>query len=71
MNPQSETSSQASFAHSQLFTVRVWQEKGDGDQAVWRVKVTHVMSGKTCYFDGWPILVDILRLNPLHQDQLR
>ena len=51
--------------------MRVWQEKGDGDQPVWRVKVTHVMSGKTCYFDGWPILVDILRLNPLHQDQLR
>ncbi|MFZ5809453.1 MAG: hypothetical protein ACOY16_09265 [Chloroflexota bacterium] len=43
--------------HSQLFTIRVWQEDiGDG-RSEWRGQVRHVMSGETCYFRDWQLLI--------------
>lgn len=47
-------------SHSQLFTVRVWQENGDGKRPAWRFKVTHVMSGETGYFYDLRALVEFL-----------
>lgn len=52
---------------SQLFTIRVWQEKAD-DQIQWRGKLRHVPSGEIRYFRGWaaliPLMLDMLRRYP-------
>lgn len=52
---------------SQLFTVRVWQEKVD-DQIHWRGKLRHVPSGEIRHFRGWaaliPLMLDMLRRRP-------
>ncbi|HRQ40595.1 MAG TPA: hypothetical protein PLD25_21990 [Chloroflexota bacterium] len=49
---------------SQLFTIRVWQEKVD-DQIQWRGKLRHVPSGEIRHFRGWaaliPLMLDMLR----------
>lgn len=54
---------------SQLFTIRVWQEKVD-DQIQWRGKLRHVPSGEIRHFRGWaaliPLMLDMLRR---HNDQ--
>jgi hypothetical protein len=47
---------------SQLFTVRVWQERlGDG-QVEWRGQIHHVLTGRARYFRGWPALTEQLRI---------
>lgn len=52
---------------SQLFTIRVWQEKVD-DQVQWRGKLRHVSSGEIRHFRGWaaliPLMLDMLRRHP-------
>lgn len=45
-----------------LFLVRLWSKEaeGDRDQAGWRGKVQHVLSGEAHAFQGWPALIDLL-----------
>ncbi|RCK72706.1 MAG: hypothetical protein ANABAC_1240 [Anaerolineae bacterium] len=43
--------------HSQLFTIRVWQEDVGEGHSEWRGQVRHVMSGETCYFRDWQLLI--------------
>ncbi len=45
------------LAHSQLFTVRVWQEDLGQGRCEWRGKVRHVTSGEVRYFRDWPMLI--------------
>lgn len=51
--------------HSQLFTVRVWQETEADGQIQWRGKLRHIPSGEIRYFRGWaaliPLMLDMLR----------
>jgi hypothetical protein len=42
---------------SHLFTVRLWQEEVDNDQAEWRGKVQHLTSGEVRYFREWSVLL--------------
>jgi hypothetical protein len=45
---------------SHLFTVRLWVESlGHGHGEV-RMQVRHVLSGETCYFREWPLLLSFL-----------
>ncbi|MBK8902612.1 MAG: hypothetical protein IPM53_15595 [Anaerolineaceae bacterium] len=59
---------------SQLFTIRVWQEKVD-DQTQWRGKLRHVPSGEIRYFRGWaaliPLMLDMLRRHPVQTGALQ
>lgn len=45
---------------SHLFTVRLWVEEFDDDQAEVRVQVKHVLSGETRYFRDWSLLMTYL-----------
>jgi hypothetical protein len=47
--------------HSELFTVRLWQEERGNGEEEWRGKVQHVTSGEACYFHDWPTLITFLR----------
>jgi hypothetical protein len=42
-----------------LFTVHVWQEQINVDQAEWRGKVCLLASGEVRYFRGWPALAPL------------
>ena len=42
--------------HSNLFTLRIWQEKLDHDHTEWRGRIQHVLSGDTRHFRDWPAL---------------
>ncbi len=47
--------------HSQLFTVRLWQEEmGEGAYET-RSRVCHVLSGEVYYFRAWADLVAYLQ----------
>lgn len=46
--------------HSQLFTVRVWQEDLGEGQSEWRGWVKHVASGEERYFRTWPALGEVM-----------
>ncbi|MFL5591267.1 MAG: hypothetical protein ACJ8DI_26935 [Ktedonobacteraceae bacterium] len=46
--------------HSELFTVRLWQEEQGNDQVTWRGKVQHVTSGEARYFHDWSTLIAFL-----------
>jgi hypothetical protein len=50
-----------SLPHSQLFSVRVWQEAMGGDVYETRSRVHHVLSGEVCYFRQWADLVAYLQ----------
>jgi len=43
--------------HSQLFTLRVWQEQMTDGQAEWRGQVQRVTTGETLYFRDWHTLI--------------
>ncbi len=45
------------LAHSQLFTVRIWQEDLGQGHYEWRGKVRHVTSGEVRYFRDWAMLI--------------
>lgn len=60
MSPPLQADPQAAPSPSQLFTVRVWAEMGEGGQAAWRIKAQHVLSGETRYFHDWQALVAFL-----------
>ncbi len=45
---------------SHLFTVRVWQEEVDQEQAEWRGKVHLITTGNLRYFQRWEGLVPLL-----------
>jgi hypothetical protein len=47
---------------SHLFTVRLWAEDIGEDQAEWRGKVQHVISGDTRYFRDWNNLIALLQM---------
>lgn len=42
---------------SRLFTLRMWQEEADGEQAEWRGKVQALPEGEAYYFRDWSGLV--------------
>lgn len=65
MNSSSEASQPAAPAQSQLFTLRVWAEVGEGGQPAWRFKVQHVLSGEARYFTNLQALVDFLTTHSL------
>jgi hypothetical protein len=44
-----------------LFAVRIWLEPLSQEQAEWRGKVEHVLSGEWRYFRDWPTLVAHLK----------
>lgn len=60
MNPPPQADPQTAPARSQLFTVRVWAEAGEGGQPAWRFKVQHVLSGEARYFSEWRAVVEFL-----------
>ncbi len=43
--------------HSELFTLRLWQEDLGNRQFAWRGKVQHVISREATYFQDWPTLL--------------
>lgn len=47
--------------HSQLFTVRLWQEELGEGRSEWRGKVQHVLSGEARYFRDWATLIAALQ----------
>lgn len=53
------------YAHSQLFTVRVWQAEDADGRTEWRGKLRHIPSGEIRHFRGWaaliPLMLDLLR----------
>ncbi len=49
------------FAHSYLFTVRMWLEQLGKGSTEWRGKVQHVLSGQTRYFRDWQALITFIR----------
>lgn len=48
------------YAHSQLFTLRLWAEEGPDGQREWRGKLRHVLTGDVRYFRDWPALIPVL-----------
>ncbi|GAC1399265.1 MAG: hypothetical protein NVS4B12_13200 [Ktedonobacteraceae bacterium] len=51
--------------HSELFTLRLWQEDLGNNQVAWRGKVQHVTSGEASYFqDCTTLLTFLLRWFP-------
>lgn len=56
MNPMDKTRQH----HSELFTVRLWQEERGNDQVEWLGKVQHVSTGEAYYFHEWPTLITFL-----------
>ena len=46
--------------HSELFTVRLWQEDLGDSQTEWRGKVQHVQGGEAFYFREWSMLIAAL-----------
>ena len=46
--------------HSELFTVRLWQEERGNDRVEWLGKVQHVSSGEAHYFHEWTTLITFL-----------
>jgi hypothetical protein len=45
---------------SQLFSVRLWQERDEHDRTIVRGKAQHVLSGETYYFEDWRMLDEFL-----------
>ena len=43
--------------NSYLFTVRVWQEAVNHQEAEWRGRLQHVPSGQVYYFRTWNMLI--------------
>jgi hypothetical protein len=60
MSPPPQADTQATSAHGQLFTVRVWVAAGEGVQPAWRFKVQHVLSGETRFFNEQQALMKFL-----------
>lgn len=56
----SEQTSEPALSHSQLFTVRVWQEDTGEGRSEWRGQVRHVLSGETRYFRDWQSLASFI-----------
>ena len=46
--------------HSELFTVRLWQEDLGDNRTEWRGKVQHVQKGEAFYFREWSMLIAAL-----------
>ena len=42
---------------TRLFTLRMWQEEADGEQAEWRGKVQALPDGEAYYFRDWSGLI--------------
>jgi hypothetical protein len=42
---------------TRLFTLRMWQEEADGEQAEWRGKVQALPEGEAYYFRDWSGLI--------------
>ncbi len=56
MNPMDQTRQH----HSELFTVRLWQEERGNDRVEWLGKVQHVSTGEALYFHEWLALITFL-----------
>lgn len=41
-----------------FFTLRLWPEKGEDGEPVWRGRVQHTASGEVRFFQGWQALVE-------------
>ncbi len=46
--------------HSELFTVRLWQEDLGDNRTEWRGKVQHVQKGEAFYFREWSMRIAAL-----------
>jgi hypothetical protein len=44
-------------AHTQLFTLRVWQAELGQGQSEWRGQLQQVVGGQIRYFRDWPTLI--------------
>lgn len=47
---------------SHFFTLRLWPEAADAEQAVWRGRIQNTADGEVRYFQGWEALVEVLLL---------
>ena len=52
-----------------LFTLRLWREELDKDEAEWRMQLRSVETGQTHHFRDWPSLVGLLlTMLPVERD---
>ena len=43
-----------------FFTLRLWPEKTDAEESVWRGRIQNTADGEVRYFQGWEALVEAL-----------
>jgi hypothetical protein len=48
------------LSEPQVYSVRVWSETISPERAEWRGKVSHLASGRYCYFRDWDTLLGFL-----------
>lgn len=53
--------------HTQLFTLRLWEEAVGQEQMEIRFKVQHVLSGEVRYFRDWSAAIDFC-MQKLHSN---
>jgi hypothetical protein len=43
-----------------FFVVRLWPEKAEAEEIVWRGRIQNTADGEVRYFQGWEALVEVL-----------
>lgn len=44
-----------------FFIVRLWPEKAEAEETVWRGRIQNTADGEVRYFQGWEALVELLQ----------
>jgi len=55
-------SEQSRSPPTHFFTLRLWLEKMEDDESVWRGRIQYSASGEVRYFQGWDALVELVQL---------